>query len=105
MARLASEVAYRMDCEDSHLGLMLIAKRCLHDALVTHADHQLLGLGQDARHDRVDARCGGMQSVALIESRLGGDAVSEEWIEQQAVLGCKLGVARLEFATVVGAEI
>ena len=66
---------------------------------------ELLDLGQDARDDGIDAGRGGMQSIALIELGLGGDAVEEERIEQQVVLGGEVGIDRLELAPIIGAEI
>jgi hypothetical protein len=74
-------------------------------ASAANPGHQFLRLGQDARDDGVDARRGRMQAIALIELPIGGDAVEEEGIEQDAILASQVGIDRLEGAAVIRAEI
>ena len=58
-----------------------------------------------ARDDHIHARRGGMQTIVLIETAVTGNAVKKERVEQDAVLGRKLGIDRLEGSREVGAEI
>src|SRR6516162_4102777 len=73
--------------------------------LGANMSNQRLDLRQNVRHDRVDAGGVGVQTVALQQVQVAGNAVEKERIERGAIFGGKLGIDALEGLTVVGAEI
>src|SRR5438045_3984541 len=57
----------------------------LRRSLRLHPCHQLLGLGQDAADDGLNAPGGRVKAVGLVEGTVGGDPVEEERVEYDVV--------------------
>ena len=66
---------------------------------------QLFDFWQNPRHDDVDARCIGMQTVVLHQIKFRGCAFKKERIEQRVVFGRQFRINGLECRAVIGAEI
>src|SRR3979490_1346299 len=86
-------------------AMWTVRRRGSRSPLRAYPRDQLLGLGQDIRHDGIDAGRRGMKSVALHELPVGEDPVEEEGIENGVVCLHEVGIDRIEGAGVVGAQI
>src|SRR5438105_9384283 len=72
---------------------------------ITHARQEFLCLRQNAGDDTLDPGRGRMNAVALVQSRLSGDAFQEEWIEHDRIFRGDFSIDALETPHIFDAEI
>src|SRR5262245_24635882 len=81
------------------------ARESTFELIATHASQEFLDLRQNSADDYVDAGRRRVQTVALVEPGVAGDAFEEERIEQRIVFRCDLRIDGLEAVGEVDAEI
>src|SRR4030081_3504329 len=79
-------------------AMWTVRQQASRSPLRAYPPDQLLDLGQDIRHDGVDAGGRGMESVALDELPVGDDPCEEEGIENGGVCLDEVGIDRIEGA-------